>query len=266
MGTMETIGATAIGGILYSLFAGQPLTIIGTTGPLLAFIKVLYVTCKSKGIPFLPIYSWIGLWCSLILYLSAFFSTSNLIEYFTRFTDDIFSSLISVIFIVEAIRGLVQGFTNPVVTGVQACFSLIVAVTTYSVATRLSALRRTQFLTRNIRNLVADFAPTIGVLSGILVSIIASTRYSLSFPMLDVPTVLGTSSGRPWLVDIFSISNKLKLLCLLPALMASVLLFMDQNITVRLVMAKKNGLKKGSGIHLDMVNKKILNTIKYILK
>jgi hypothetical protein len=29
-------------------------------------------------------------------------------------------------------------------------------------------------------------------------------------------------------------------------------LFMDQNITVRLIMAKQNKLKKGNGIHLDM--------------
>jgi hypothetical protein len=34
--------------------------------------------------------------------------------------------------------------------------------------------------------------------------------------------------------------------------MATVLLFMDQNITVRLVMSKEHKLRKGSGVHLDM--------------
>jgi hypothetical protein len=34
--------------------------------------------------------------------------------------------------------------------------------------------------------------------------------------------------------------------------MYTILLFMDQNITVRLIMAKQNKLKKGNGIHLDM--------------
>jgi hypothetical protein len=51
MGTIETVGATALGGILYALFSGQPLTIIGTTGPLLAFLKVLYDACLKMNLP-----------------------------------------------------------------------------------------------------------------------------------------------------------------------------------------------------------------------
>ena len=98
MGTVEALGATAIGGFIYALLSGQPITIIGTTGPLLAFLKVLYSACASRGIPFLPVYAWTGLWSSLLLYLSAFFSTSNVVDYFTKFTDDIFSTLISVIY------------------------------------------------------------------------------------------------------------------------------------------------------------------------
>jgi hypothetical protein len=47
MGTMEAVGATALGGFLYAMFSGQPITIIGTTGPLLAFLKVLYSACAS---------------------------------------------------------------------------------------------------------------------------------------------------------------------------------------------------------------------------
>lgn len=36
------IAATAVCGIIYAAFSGQPLTIIGSTGPVLAFIAVLY--------------------------------------------------------------------------------------------------------------------------------------------------------------------------------------------------------------------------------
>jgi HCO3- transporter family len=48
MGTIETVGATAIGGVIYALLSAQPLTIIGTTGPLLAFLKVLYDACVTQ--------------------------------------------------------------------------------------------------------------------------------------------------------------------------------------------------------------------------
>lgn len=253
MGTMEAVGATALGGIIYALFAGQPLTIIGTTGPLLAFLKVLHSACAARGLPFLPVYAWVGLWSSLFLYLSAFFSLSNLVEYFTKFTDDIFSSLISVIFIFEAVKELWLAFASPAVSGLQATSSLMIALTTFGTAKMLSKLRSTRLFNAPVRNLVADFAPTLGVVAGVGLAKALTNRYALSLPMLAVPNILGTTSGRNWLVDIWSVPVAVRWLAVFPALMATVLLFMDQNITVRLIMSKKNKLLKGSGMHLDML-------------
>jgi hypothetical protein len=47
--------------------------------------------------------------------------------------------------------------------------------------------------------------------------------------------------------------------------MATVLLFMDQNITVRLMMSKENKLKKGSGLHLDMLAVAVVTTLTSML-
>ena len=43
---MEAILAGAVCGIVYAMFAGQPLTIVGATGPLLVFEAILYLVCK----------------------------------------------------------------------------------------------------------------------------------------------------------------------------------------------------------------------------
>lgn len=200
MGTVETVGATAIGGILYALFAGQPITIIGTTGPLLAFLKVLYDACGAMKIPFLPVYAWVGLWSSLMLFISSFFSLSNVVEYFTRFTDDIFSSLISIIFIFEAFLNMYKNFVNPTVSGVQAFVSVTVTLTTFLVANTLSKIRQTPFLNRSLRSLVADFAAFLGVLAGLFSASALSSKYSVLLPTLNVPSVLSTTSGRPWII------------------------------------------------------------------
>jgi hypothetical protein len=129
----------------------------------------------------------------------------------------------------------------------------------------LSGLRKTQFFPRKIRETISDFAPTIGVIAGIKTAALAVEKYKIVLPTLAVPEILSSTSGRPWLVDIFSVSNNIKLLAVLPALMATVLLFMDQNITVRLIMSKQNKLKKGSGIHLDMLVVAIVTTITSLL-
>ncbi|VUZ39945.1 unnamed protein product [Hymenolepis diminuta] len=46
LGTMESILSGAVVGILYALFAGQPLTIMGSTGPVLVFESIIYRLCE----------------------------------------------------------------------------------------------------------------------------------------------------------------------------------------------------------------------------
>ncbi|KAF1444599.1 Electroneutral sodium bicarbonate exchanger 1, partial [Pygoscelis papua] len=44
---MESLLGASMTGMVYSLFAGQPLTILGSTGPVLVFEKILYKFCKD---------------------------------------------------------------------------------------------------------------------------------------------------------------------------------------------------------------------------
>lgn len=43
---IESLFGASLTGIAYSLFAGQPLTILGSTGPVLVFEKILFKFCK----------------------------------------------------------------------------------------------------------------------------------------------------------------------------------------------------------------------------
>ena len=80
--------------MVYALLSGQPLTIIGSTGPVLAFIAALQSMATSARVPFLPLFAWTGLWTSAILALAAATSLSNGVKYLSRFTDEIFANLI----------------------------------------------------------------------------------------------------------------------------------------------------------------------------
>lgn len=102
MGTIETLLSGAICGTIYHFTAGQPLTIVGATGPLLVFESLLYVFCKDQGWDFLAMRIWIGSWVSLILFIMVAFDLSSLVKYITRFTEESFAVLISLIFVFEA--------------------------------------------------------------------------------------------------------------------------------------------------------------------
>ena len=117
IGIIEMLVVTAIGGILFALFSGQPLTILGGTGPIVIFTGMLYTVCGQLEISFLATYAWVGIWSGIILLICAFTDASALMNYFSRFTDEIFAALISVIFIVEAGKDISNSFLSSGDTG-----------------------------------------------------------------------------------------------------------------------------------------------------
>ena len=50
--TMESLFGGAIAGGMYHLFSGQPLTIIGSTGPILVFETIMYSMCQGFSVPY----------------------------------------------------------------------------------------------------------------------------------------------------------------------------------------------------------------------
>ncbi|CAM9232733.1 unnamed protein product, partial [Hapterophycus canaliculatus] len=101
LGVIEFVMSCGLGGIAYATFSGQPMTFIGPTGLTLAFMTSLYSFTSVAGLPFLPVYAWVGLWTSAFLSTLALVGASNLIEFATQFTDDVFNALLSVNFIYE---------------------------------------------------------------------------------------------------------------------------------------------------------------------
>ena len=46
IGVVEALVGVSAVGVVYALFSGQPLTILGPTGPILVFEKLMYDQCK----------------------------------------------------------------------------------------------------------------------------------------------------------------------------------------------------------------------------
>uniref|UniRef100_A0A674PHH7 Anion exchange protein n=1 Tax=Takifugu rubripes TaxID=31033 RepID=A0A674PHH7_TAKRU len=105
---IESLFGASMTGIAYSLFAGQPLTILGSTGPVLVFEKILFKFCKDYGLSYLSLRACIGLWTAFFCLLLVATDASSLVCYITRFTEEAFASLICIIFIYEALEKLIH--------------------------------------------------------------------------------------------------------------------------------------------------------------
>lgn len=255
MGTVEMLLACACCGVVYALFSGQPLIILGGTGPLLAFTLVLYNLCdKLPGVEFLPTFAWVGLWTMLFLIIAAVTDLSYLMRYFTRFTDEIFAALISVIFITNAIIPIATVVhraylhEKPIAHEI-ALLSVILAFGTFYLAMNLSGFRRSRYLRPQVREFLADFGPTIAL----LVMTAVAFYTPVDQEKLNAPSSFGTTSGRSWLIEFWNAPPLVIFGSIIPALFAAILLYLDQNITSRLVNSSHHRLRKGGGYHLDLI-------------
>jgi hypothetical protein len=110
VGISETLVSACFVGVIFHALASQPLVFVGTTGPLILFDDALMQFCDSMEINFLTIRLYVGFWLSIIALTMAAFEGSVYVRLFTRFTQEIFSALITLIYIVETALKLVSTF------------------------------------------------------------------------------------------------------------------------------------------------------------
>ncbi|CAD5207523.1 unnamed protein product [Bursaphelenchus okinawaensis] len=315
MAAMENIASAALCGILYHLFSGQPLTIIGSTGPVLVFETIVYDMCVTLNIQYLSFRFWVHVWTAIILIIMVVTDLSSLVSYITRFTEESFATLIAVIFIYEALMKLIKisdsldvipdarsgacycvggsasleqvqaaahkyhmdsavihngshvqyeklalGHCKKLLgtlTG-DGCFvlydkllmSVVLMVGTFFLAITLKKSRNSCYFPSFVRQVFSDFAVMIAIVAMTLVDI----AMGINTPKLNVPSSFRpTFHGRTWFIFPFE-GNPLWTapLAIVPALLACILIFMDQQITTVIVNRKENKLKKGCGYHLDL--------------
>ncbi|KAG6799154.1 sodium-driven chloride bicarbonate exchanger-like isoform X17 [Apis mellifera caucasica] len=108
MAAMESLVSGFVCGIGYGFFSGQPLTILGSTGPVLVFETIVYEFCKKSDWNYMSFRFWIGSWITLILVILVAIDASAFVCYITRFTEENFATLIAFIFIYKAIENVLS--------------------------------------------------------------------------------------------------------------------------------------------------------------
>uniref|UniRef100_A0A673C8R0 Anion exchange protein n=1 Tax=Sphaeramia orbicularis TaxID=375764 RepID=A0A673C8R0_9TELE len=106
IGVPELLISTSIQGIIFCCVAAQPVLVIGFSGPLLLFEEAFFAFCKSQDIEYIVGRVWVGVWLVIIVVIIVACEGSFLVRFISRFTQEIFSILISLIFIYETFAKL----------------------------------------------------------------------------------------------------------------------------------------------------------------
>ncbi|XP_026896694.1 sodium bicarbonate cotransporter 3 isoform X11 [Acinonyx jubatus] len=316
---IESLFGASLTGIAYSLFAGQPLTILGSTGPVLVFEKILFKFCRDYQLSYLSLRTSIGLWTSFLCIVLVATDASSLVCYITRFTEEAFAALICIIFIYEALEklfhlGEIYAFnmhnnldkltsyscvcvepSNPsnetlkvwkeknltahdiswenltvsecktfhgVFVG-SACglhgpyipdvlfWSVILFFTTFFLSSFLKQFKTKRYFPTKVRSTISDFA----VFLTIVIMVAIDYLVGVPSPKLHVPEKFEpTDPSRGWIISPLGENPWWTLLiAAIPALLCTILIFMDQQITAVIINRKEHKLKKGAGYHLDLL-------------
>ncbi|XP_061923549.1 anion exchange protein 3 isoform X2 [Entelurus aequoreus] len=275
MGVTELIVSTATLGVIFSLLAGQPLLIIGFSGPLLVFEEAFYKFCQAYDFEYLTGRVWIGFWLIFIVLVIVAAEGSFLVRFISPFTQEIFAFLISLIFIYETFSKLskvfqehplmswypgdstpptdVHDITNQPNT---ALMSLLLMMSTFFIAFFLRKFRNSRFLGGKARRIIGDFGIPISILLSVLVDYSITDTYTQK---LNVPSGFSVTSPekRGWFISPFGDKQPFPTWMMgasvVPALLVFILIFMETQITSLIVSKKERRLVKGSGFHLDLL-------------
>jgi len=235
------------------VLSGQPMAFIAPTGLTLAFISGLYRFCNLQGLPFFPVYTWVGLWTSAFMIILGLEGSSKWIRLCTHFTDEVFNALLSLNFINEAANSLKRNFALADPTNLTMPFvALAMALGTFWCTMKVNAVSTSRYFNEKIRQGFKDFGPVVVIISMTLLNLHPWFQ-SIGVPTLTVPKVFELAGGRNFLIPFMSVPLKIRLLCSLPAVLLTSLFFMDHNISVRLANNPNNNLKKGEAYNMDMV-------------
>ncbi|XP_023384247.1 sodium-driven chloride bicarbonate exchanger [Pteropus vampyrus] len=306
---IESLFGASMTGIAYSLFGGQPLTILGSTGPVLVFEKILFKFCKEYGLSYLSLRASIGLWTATLCIILVATDASSLVCYITRFTEEAFASLICIIFIYEALEKLFElseaypinmhndlelltqyscncmephnpsndtlkewresnisasdviwenltvseckslhgeyvgracGHDHPYVPDV-LFWSVILFFSTVTLSATLKQFKTSRYFPTKVRSIVSDFAVFLTILCMVLIDY----AIGIPSPKLQVPSVFKpTRDDRGWFVTPVGPNPWWTVIAaIIPALLCTILIFMDQQITAVIINRKEHKLK-----------------------
>jgi hypothetical protein len=106
LGTAETLLSAGIIGVIYAIISGQPLVLLGITGPVAILLGTSYKLAGQFDSDYWPFFWWLCIWTAIMHFVTAIFGLVNFVWFISPFTTQIFEFFIACSFIYESIRDL----------------------------------------------------------------------------------------------------------------------------------------------------------------
>ncbi|KAK9161802.1 hypothetical protein Syun_008143 [Stephania yunnanensis] len=268
---VQTLASTALCGIIHSIIGGQPLLILGVAEP--TVIMYTFMFNFVKDIPdlgpklFLPWTGWVCVWTAFLLFLLAILGACSIINRFTRVAGELFGMLIAMLFMQQAIKGLIDEFRVPRRENLRlieflpswrfanGMFALVLSFGLLLTALRSRKARSWRYGSGWLRGLVADYGVPLMVLVWTAVSYIPTSSGTVPHGIprrLFSPNPWSPGAYENW-TDMLKVPILYIFGAFIPATMIAVLYYFDHSVASQLAQQKEFNLRKPPSFHYDLL-------------
>lgn len=269
---VQTLASTALCGIIHSIIGGQPLLILGVAEP--TVIMYTFMFKFAKNIPdlgsklFLAWSGWVCVWTAILLFLLSILGACSIISRFTRVAGELFGLLIAMLFMQEAVKGLVNEFgiprrENPKSVEFQpswrfanGMFALVLSFGLLLAGLRSRKARSWRYGSGWLRGFIADYGVPLMVLVWTAVSYIPSGSVPKGIPRrLFSPNPWSPGAFENWTVmkDMLKVPVLYIIGAFIPATMIAVLYYFDHSVASQLAQQREFNLRKPPSFHYDLL-------------
>ncbi|KAF6819815.1 anion exchange protein 4 protein [Colletotrichum sojae] len=245
-GVNEVLLASVLGAVVFSLFACQPLVIVGVTGPITVFNYTVYNIMEPTGVNYLAFMCWIGLWSLVFHWILAITNSCNWLRYVTRFPCDIFGFYVAFIYLQKGIQVLERlGDAVPFYLSIVA--SLLVFIVAYACA----GLGESSLFHHHVRVFLKDYGTplTLVFFTGF---VHIGRMKPIHLEVLPTGIAFMPTADRSWLVDFWNIRVGEVFLAIPFAILLTILFWFDHNVSSLIAQGTEFPLRKPAGFHWDL--------------
>ncbi|PRQ39559.1 putative bicarbonate transporter [Rosa chinensis] len=271
---VQTLSSTALCGIIHSILGGQPLLILGVAEPTVIMYTFMFKFAKNRpelgSKLFLAWTAWVCMWTAILLFLLAILGACSIINRFTRLAGELFGLLIAMLFMQEAIKGLVEEFRipereNPNSIQFQpswrfanGMFALVLSFGLLLTSLKSRKARSWRYGSGSLRGFIADYGVPLMVLIWSAISYIPAGSGSVPKEIprrLFSPNPWSPGAYENWTVvkDMLNVPVLYIIGAFIPATMIAVLYYFDHSVASQLAQQKEFNLRKPPSFHYDLL-------------
>lgn len=260
-GVNEILLSSALGGIVFGVLSGQPLCIVGVTGPISIFHYTVYDIIKPLNTNYFGFMFWVDLWAFIFHLILAFTNMVSLLQYVTTFPCDIFGLFINIVYIQKGIQILIRQFHEKGTSNnehlVSGFASIVVALLMTLFGLFFKQFYKFNYLPHQLRKFISDYSTALSVVfwSGFIH--FGGYLNDVKFQFLPItksffPTTDMGRNSKTWLAY-KTISTKNVIIALPFGIILTILFYFDHNVSSLMAQRAQYRLTKPSSFHYDFL-------------